>query len=375
MDGLAWILGLFMGAAIGTGLAFLICALILNKSNNKGDSRMKPEDYSSEIMSFSDQDNMRVNRQQFAYLVDTNIEAMCRSNEYAFRNSKALPFGSKEPVTRYIPDSSENEAAVEAANAQREPVIFTSDSHSANAFRKGLMVGFSTSITTNKFGFYRTLSGQDATALAYNSTTGATLASNPAANATVTSHAPTGAPAPMTGTTAAVGGIPMAVLTTGMMADSSWAAARRQSMGADASNSPWGRDESWGLKEVKIDPTASAGKPGRQMTQEEIDAFWSGGSAKKTETAAAAPASAPAAAPAPVAPVAPVTPAPAPVAPVQTPSAAPMSQDPFFPDPTMGAQPSAPAQPGPIYEAPTATRPLWENSNSNDDFSDFSDLM
>ena len=381
MDGIAWILGLFMGAAIGTGLAFLICALILNKSNNKGDSRMKPEDYSSEIMAFSDQDNMRVNRQQFAYLVDTNIEAMCRSKEYVFRNSKALPFGSKDPVTRYIPDSSENEAAVEAANAQREPVIFTSDSHSANAFRKGLMVGFSTSITTNKFGFYRTLSGQDATALAYNSTTGATLASNPAANATVTSHAPTGAPAPMTGTTAAVGGIPMAVLTTGMMADSSWAAARRQSMGADASNSPWGRDESWGLKEVKIDPTASAGKPGRQMTQEEIDAFWSGGSAKKTETAAAAPASAPAAAPvAPVAPAAAPAPAtPAPAAPAQTPieyqtpASAPM--DGFFPDPTLAAQNPAPVQPEPIYEAPTATRPLWENSNSNDDFSDFSDLM
>ena len=87
MDGLAWILGLFMGASIGIGLAFLICALILNKSNNKGDSRLKPEDYSSEIMSFSDKDNMRHNFNEFTYLIDCNIEAMCRSNEYTFRPS------------------------------------------------------------------------------------------------------------------------------------------------------------------------------------------------------------------------------------------------------------------------------------------------
>gem|GEM_PF-4818351 len=144
-------------------------------------------------------------------------------------------------------------------------------------------------------------------------------------------------------------------------------------MGADA----WDRS-----KEVKIDPTASAGKPGRQMTQEEIDAFWNGGSVKKAEPASAA---APVAAAAPAAPVAPVAPAaaPAPVAPVpaapaqtpfeyQTPASAPM--DGFFPDPTLAAQNPAPVQPEPIYDAPTATRPLWEN-NSNDDFSDFNDLM
>ncbi len=389
MDGLAWILGLFMGASIGIGLAFLICALILNKSNNKGDSRLKPEDYSSEIMSFSDKDNMRHNFNEFTYLIDCNIEAMCRSNEYTFRNSKALPFGSKEPVSRYIPETNQNGEVVETVNAYREPVIFSSDSLSAASFHKGLTLGFGTSIETSKFGNYRTLSGKDATAMAYNSVSGATVKANPAANATMGTQAPMGmganvpmggVTAPMGGTTppsgtvATMGGVPTAALLSGMMVDSSWAAARRQNMGADA----WDRS-----KEVKIDPTASAGKPGRQMTQEEIDAFWNGGSVKKAEPASTA---APVAAAAPAAPVAPVAPAavPAPVAPApaapaqtpfeyQTPASAPM--DGFFPDPTLAAQNPAPVQPEPIYDAPTATRPLWENNNSNDDFSDFNDLM
>lgn len=352
MDGLAWILGLFMGASIGIGLAFLICALILNKSNNKGDSRLKPEDYSSEIMSFSDKDNMRHNFNEFTYMIDCNIEAMCRSNEYTFRNSKALPFGSKEPVSRYIPETNQNGEVVETVNAYREPVIFSSDSLSAASFHKGLTLGFGTSIETSKFGNYRTLSGKDATAMAYNSVSGATVNANPAANATMGTQAPMGmganvpmggvtAPmggvtAPMGGTTppsgtvATMGGVPTAALLSGMMVDSSWAAARRQNMGADAWDSS---------KEVKIDPTASAGKPGRQMTQEEIDAFWNGGSAKKAEPASTA---APVAAAAPAAPVAPVAPA---------------------------------AAPAPVAPAPTATRPLWENNNSNDDFSDFNDLM
>lgn len=348
MDGLIWILALIMGASIGIGLAFLICALMLNKSNNKGDSRLKPEDYSTDIISFSDEDNMKHNRQQFNYLVDVNIETMCRSNEYMLRHSKALPFGSTEPVTRYIPDS-KNDAAVEAANAMKEPVIFSSDSLSASAFHKGLVLGFGTSITTSKFGSYRTLSGRDATAAAYNSLSGSGATTNYAAAATmatpasapmggVAPAAPMGGvapaapstPASMPGTTAAIGGIPVSALVSGVMLESSWAAARRQNMGID------GRTAAR-VKEVKIDP-AAGNKQGRTMTQEEIDAFWNGGStpAPKTDNTSTNGGAA-----------APVTP----------------------------AAPVAPAKPEPIYEAPTATRPLWENSDSNDDFSDFSDLM
>ncbi|MBR5425528.1 MAG: hypothetical protein IK106_03300 [Clostridiales bacterium] len=354
MDGLIWILALIMGASIGIGLAFLICALMLNKSNNKGDSRLKPEDYSTDIISFSDEDNMKHNRQQFNYLVDVNIETMCRSNEYMLRHLKALPFGSTEPVTRYIPDS-KNDAAFEAANAMREPVIFSSDSLSASAFHKGLVLGLGTSITTSKFGSYRTLSGRDATAVAYNSLSGSGATTNYAAAATIASPAsapmggvapstpmggvapaapmggmPASSPAAMPGTTAAIGGIPVSALVSGVMLESSWAAARRQNMGIDGRTA--GR-----VKEVKIDPTAG-NKQGRTMTQEEIDAFWNGGS----------------------------TPAP---------KADNTSTDGGAAAPVAPAAPTAPAKPEPIYETPTATRPLWENSDSNDDFSDFSDLM
>ncbi len=383
MDGLIWILALIMGASIGIGLAFLICALMLNKSNNKGDSRLKPEDYSTDIISFSDEDNMKHNRQQFNYLVDVNIETMCKSNEYMLRHSKALPFGSTEPVTRYIPDS-KNDAAFEAANAMREPVIFSSDSLSASAFHKGLVLGFGTSITTSKFGSYRTLSGRDATAAAYNSLSGSGATTNYAAATTIASPAsapmggvapaapmggvapatpmggvtpaapmggmPASSPAAMPGTTAAIGGIPVSALVSGVMVESSWAAARRQNMGIDGRTA--GR-----VKEVKIDP-AAGNKQGRTMTQEEIDAFWNGGStpapkADNTSTNGGAAAPVAVAAAMPTAPAAPVAPA-APMPPVA---------------------PTAPAMPDPIYEAPTATRPLWENSDSSDDFSDFSDLM
>ena len=134
----------------------------------------------------------------------------------------------------------------------------------------------------------------------------------------------------MPGTTAAIGGIPVSALVSGVMLESSWAAARRQNMGIDGRTA--GR-----VKEVKIDPTAG-NKQGRTMTQEEIDAFWNGGS---TPAPKAVNTSANGGAAAPVTPAAPV----------------------------------APAKPEPIYEAPTATRPLWENSDSSDDFSDFSDLM
>ena len=36
--------------------------------------------------------------------------------------------------------------------------------------------------------------------------------------------------------------------------------------------------------------------------------------------------------------------------------------------------PEQPDEPEEIYEAPTATRPLWDNANADDDFSDFEDF-
>lgn len=272
MSGLTWFLALIMGAAIGIGTAFLITTLILNASNNKGDSRSKVEEFSSDIVFFSQQDSMRMNPQEFVNFTEWNAEALCRSQEYGTRLATSLPFASMAPVTRYIPGKEVQEpqyavidgasggaayGAINGVNAvSREPVIFTSDVMSAGAFRKAMIIEFGKEIETSKYGTYRSLSGHDMTALAYNTLSGGTVTP----------------------------GVP---------------AAKIRSVAGGAT--------------IGMQQYAASQTPAQPQVQ------------------------------APVPPPAP-------------------------------AAPPAP-EPGPIYEAPTATRPLWENPSSNDDFSDFSDMM
>ena len=277
MDGLIWVLALITGAAIGIGCAFLLTALILNASNNKGDSRSKVEEFSSDIVFFSQQDSMRMNPQEFVNFTEWNAEALCKSQEYGTRLATSLPFASMAPVTRYIPGKEVQEpqyavidgasggaayGAINGVNAvSREPVIFTSDVMSAGAFRKAVIIEFGKEIETSKYGTYRSLSGHDMTAMAYNNVSGGTVTP----------------------------GVP---------------AAKIRSVAGGATI---------GMPQYAAPQYAASQTPAQPQVQ------------------------APAPSPAPAAPPAP--------------------------------------EPGPIYEAPTATRPLWENPSSNDDFSDFSDMM
>lgn len=272
MDGLIWVLALITGAAIGIGCAFLLTALILNASNNKGDSRSKVEEFSSDIVFFSQQDSMRMNPQEFVNFTEWNAEALCKSQEYGTRLATSLPFASTAPVSRYIPgkevqnpgyatiDGSAGTTVYGAVNGtqavQREPVIFTSDVMSAGAFRKAVIIEFGKEIETSKYGTYRSLSGHDMTAMAYNNVSGGTVTP----------------------------GVPAAQIRS-------------------------------------VAGGASIGMPQYAASQTPV----------QPQVQAPVPPPAPAAPPAP--------------------------------------------EPGPIYEAPTATRPLWENPSSNDDFSDFSDMM
>lgn len=125
--------------------------------------------------------------------------------------------------------------------------------------------------------------------------------------------------------------------------ESSWAAARRRNLRESARENPWGRDDNWGAKDpdagVMDEPTMDLEPKKKKSTQAEIDAFWSAG--KKTT-----PSESPT--------VSPVAPAGADSAPAPLAEPAPVEE--------------------PIYEAPTATRPLWLNSNPDDDFSDFEDM-
>ena len=302
MDGLIWVLALITGAAIGIGCAFLLTALILNASNNKGDSRSKVEEFSSDIVFFSQQDSMRMNPQEFVNFTEWNAEALCKSQEYGTRLATSLPFASTAPVSRYIPGKEVQEpqyavidgasggaayGAINGVNAvSREPVIFTSDVMSAGAFRKAVIIEFGKEIETSKYGTYRSLSGHDMTAMAYNNVSGGTVTP--------------GVPAAKIRSVAGGATIGMPQYAAPQVAAPQYAAPQYSAPQA-------------GVPQYSAPQYAASQTPAQPQVQ------------------------------APVPPPAPATP-PAP-------------------------------EPGPIYEAPTATRPLWENPSSNDDFSDFSDMM
>ena len=302
MDGLIWVLALITGAAIGIGCAFLLTALILNASNNKGDSRSKVEEFSSDIVFFSQQDSMRMNPQEFVNFTEWNAEALCKSQEYGTRLATSLPFASTAPVSRYIPGKEVQEpqyavidgasggaayGAINGVNAvSREPVIFTSDVMSAGAFRKAVIIEFGKEIETSKYGTYRSLSGHDMTAMAYNNVSGGTVTP--------------GVPAAKIRSVAGGATIGMPQYAAPQVAAPQYAAPQYSAPQA-------------GVPQYSAPQYAASQTPAQPQVQ------------------------------APVPPPAP-------------------------------AAPPAP-EPGPIYEAPTATRPLWENPSSNDDFSDFSDMM
>ena len=302
MDGLIWVLALITGAAIGIGCAFLLTALILNASNNKGDSRSKVEEFSSDIVFFSQQDSMRMNPQEFVNFTEWNAEALCKSQEYGTRLATSLPFASTAPVSRYIPGKEVQEpqyavidgasggaayGAINGVNAvSREPVIFTSDVMSAGAFRKAVIIEFGKEIETSKYGTYRSLSGHDMTAMAYNNVSGGTVTP--------------GVPAAKIRSVAGGATIGMPQYAAPQVAAPQYAAPQYSASQA-------------GVPQYSAPQYAASQTPAQPQVQ------------------------APAPSPAPAAPPAP--------------------------------------EPGPIYEAPTATRPLWENPSSNDDFSDFSDMM
>ena len=154
--------------------------------------------------------------------------------------------------------------------------------------------------------------------------------------------------------------------------ESAWAAARRKNLGQSASENPWGRDTNWGASvqasgtaeapQMDLDMTMDTGAEKRKPTQAEIDAFWSGGKKAASSQAEAAAAQAAAGAT--------VTPAADPAAVTAMPAS-----DPSLAADSVAAAADAPAAPEePIYDAPTATRPVWLNGNPDDDFSDFDDV-
>ena len=329
-----FIFGFLMAAPIAVGITFLIMSAILNKSNNMGDSRLKTEDFSSQIIYFSQQDNMSRNQQAFVDYVGVNMEGLTRSSDYQARCRSGLKAPANALVERYIP-SKEAEEASEGGYIDPSTIGVSSSAMGLKA------------TMTNMASVANLLSG-----------------SIPLSSMTVT---------PMLNMH--VGGAEPKANANTPPQESQWAAARRQNMGENASENPWGRNAAWGGKnETPMTQTTMDDSPVMDteldmkdaQSQEEIDAFWNGLRAShpsafsSNQNAAAA----------------------TPIAPSPDASGLPAENTGVTSGNTAGSAfggdngaglPPLPNTPEEIYEAPTATRPLWENKG-NDDFSDFDEF-
>ena len=326
------LIGFLMAAPISVGLTFLIMSAILNKSNNMGDSKLKTEDFSSQIVYFSQQDNMHRNQQAFVDYVGVNMEALTRSSDYQARCRSGLKAPANALVERYNPSKN-------TADPQENGYIDPST------------IGVSSSAMGPKAALANALSG------AIPLSAVKTMTSMPLLNM----H---------------VGGAPSTANTPPR--ESNWAAARRQNMGEQASENPWGRNAAWGGKQetpmtqttMDDSPVMDTGedlKPAQ--SQEEIDAFWNGLRASHpsafsstSDTSSSIPAT----------PATPDTSA-LPLENAAGSTSGSGTAGSAFGGDTGSGLPPIPNTPEEIYEAPTATRPLWENKG-NDDFSDFDEF-
>ncbi|MBO4688275.1 MAG: hypothetical protein J5636_07150 [Clostridiales bacterium] len=277
MEVLYWTIGILMGASTGIGIAFFVMAALLKKSNSIGDSKTDDNEFSSGIAYLAQENNISHNQQLFTNFVESNLEAMMSSREYATRLESALRGNPKKLVERYIPGAEDEE--VSDPNEMSGVIGVNS--------KMGVIPSFSPLLRSSSF-----------------------LA---AANRDVR-------------TGAAPGSI---VLTTGI-GNGAVASSGSSASPIGQAASPASGDEIVTASGVKI----------KRDSQAQIDAFW-GTPAKKTSSEA-------------------------PSAGVSTDSATPD----ISPDTTSEASPVD----EPIYEAPTAHRPLWLNSNPDDDFSDFEDM-
>ncbi|MBR2751794.1 MAG: hypothetical protein IKD90_11765 [Clostridiales bacterium] len=82
MDGLALFFAIVGGISIGTGLAFLLMAGILNYSNNIGDSRAQDDSISTQIMFTSQESKSPFDALKMPEYVDAQLSLIVQSEDY-----------------------------------------------------------------------------------------------------------------------------------------------------------------------------------------------------------------------------------------------------------------------------------------------------
>lgn len=255
-----WIISIICAAAIGLGLSLLITSLLLNHSNNLGDSRLNDKDFSSDVIYFSKDENLPASMHLAESYVQMSFSALIASKDYTTRKRQGLKGMDSQIVQCYIPVE---EDELESEQSETENAEATNSEKAAES----------------------------------------TVYLGQTEGGTFISHSEP--------------------------VESAWAAARRRNLQESASVNPWGRDSSWGAKQA-----TDSIKP-----------------VKVAVSAAAVPAATVSA-----------------VASLETTSTTADAQTDEHTD-------EQPEEPMPIYDLPTADRPLWENTNTDDDFSDFEDLM
>lgn len=91
---------IFLAAVLGIPLAFMIFAIILNKSNNVGDSRCDERAYSSELTLTSKDDDMKVDPQGLMNYVSTNLQILEQQPDVIACRNASIGANSSELVSR-----------------------------------------------------------------------------------------------------------------------------------------------------------------------------------------------------------------------------------------------------------------------------------
>ncbi|MBO4928420.1 MAG: hypothetical protein J5379_09270 [Clostridiales bacterium] len=402
MGVLYWLFAILMGASMGIGFSFLIMSALLNKSNNMGDSRLKNEEFSSNIVYLSQQSNMSGSQQLMTDYVEMNLEALTRSRDYLNHCEKGLRANPGDLVERYFPtedDSSEVSAfdsveGVEAAeNGNAGGVVSGSDSGESD----GLLPSPAVISSSDGFSIFNPAAKASSAQAPKPGVVGVSTASGALGSTTSIfrgdSSNQIGYSREVGATSSIVsygtlGSNGQTIRSNSSRGESAWAASRRRNMGSgsipqattgNGTVPPVTRGNSGASRGLGVAPVAGGAKMDEPVMDlsameapkdppkrpaSDFDDFWFG-TKKTTPAASATPADS----------VAAGTPASTGISPV-APAASGMDEamDSVTASPFSGNL-SSPAPAEPIYEAPTAKRPLWENTNENDDFSDFEDFM
>ena len=112
-----WIFSIICGIITAIGVAFLIGAALLDRSNNLGDSTLSADDYSTMPIFISEKERTaKYDMGEFQRYVDMNMDIMCKSAEYQDQEKRVLKKDPNALVERFVPVTVSQADAPEAVS-------------------------------------------------------------------------------------------------------------------------------------------------------------------------------------------------------------------------------------------------------------------